>query len=220
VPTIWDLSRELSRIGLMRSLEETLALAGYERVAGVDEAGRGCLAGPVVAAAVVPHPRRPLPGIDDSKKVAPEARERLAEEIRGSAAAWSVVEIDAEVIDRTDILRATRQAMAEAVERLRPAPDAVITDAVALSACPVPCLPMVKGDAWSFAVACASILAKVARDRRMLELDRRFPHYGFARHKGYGAPEHRHALERFGPSPVHRLTFASVVPRSEAGATA
>ncbi|MCB1009742.1 MAG: ribonuclease HII [Acidobacteria bacterium] len=204
----------------MRSLEETLALAGYDRVAGVDEAGRGCLAGPVVAAAVIPHPSHPLPGIDDSKKVAPEARERLAEAIRETALAWAVVEVAAEVIDRTDILRATRQAMVEAVEGLRPAPDVVVTDAVALRDVSLPCLPVVKGDAWSFAVACASILAKVARDRKMVELDRRFPHYGFARHKGYGAPEHRDALERFGPSPIHRLTFASVVPRVETGAPA
>lgn len=218
MPTIWDLSRELYRIDLMRSLEESLARAGYERVAGVDEAGRGCLAGPVVAAAVIPDPSRPLPGVDDSKKVAPEARERLAEAIRATALASAVVEVAADVIDRSDILRATRQAMAQAVSRLRPTPDAVVTDAVVLAGGSAPCLPVVKGDAWSYAVACASILAKVARDRRMLELDRSFPHYGFARHKGYGAPEHREALERFGPSPVHRLTFASVVPRSSAGA--
>jgi len=219
VPTIWDLSRELYRIDLMRSLEETLAFAGYERVAGVDEAGRGCLAGPVVAAAVIPDPTHPLPGVDDSKKVAPETRERLAEAIRETALASAVVEVSADVIDRSDILRATRQATAEAIARLRPVPDLVVTDAVALPGCGAPCLPVVKGDAWSYAVACASILAKVTRDRRMLELDRSFPQYGFARHKGYGAPEHRDALLRFGPSPVHRLTFASVVPRCSEGAS-
>jgi ribonuclease HII len=218
VPTIWDLFSELYRVDLMRRLEETLAQAGYSRVAGVDEAGRGCLAGPVVAAAVVPDPERPIPLVDDSKKLRPETRERLAERIRATARAWSVVEVSAAEIDGSDILRATRRAMTEALDRLRPRPDAVVTDAVPLSGLDVPCLPMVKGDAWSYAVACASILAKVTRDRRMLEMDRRFPHYGFKRHKGYGASEHRAALARYGPSPIHRLTFASVVPRSFEGA--
>lgn len=218
MPTIWDLFSEFYRVDLMRRLEETLAQAGYSRVAGVDEAGRGCLAGPVVAAAVVPDPERPIPLVDDSKQLRPETRERLAERIRATARAWSVVEVSAAEIDGSDILRATRQAMTEAVGRLRPRPDAVVTDAVSLPGLEVPCLPVVKGDAWSYAVACASILAKVTRDRRMLEMDRRFPHYGFARHKGYGASEHRAALARYGPSPIHRLTFASVVPRSTEGA--
>lgn len=213
MPTIWELCGEVFRLDLMRRLEETLALAGYRSVAGVDEAGRGCLAGPVVAAAVVPDPERPLAGVDDSKKLAPELRERLAREIRASARAWAVAEIGAETIDTTDILRSTRLAMVAAVERLSPAADCVITDAVALPGLTLPCLPVVKGDAWSYAVACASILAKVERDRRMAELDRDFPHYGFARHKGYGVAEHRAALERHGPSPLHRLTFASVLPR-------
>lgn len=213
MPTIWELCGEVFRLDLMRRLEETLALAGYRSVAGVDEAGRGCLAGPVVAAAVVPDPERPLAGVDDSKKLAPEQRERLAREIRASARAWAVAEIGAETIDTTDILRSTRLAMVAAVERLSPAADCVITDAVTLPGLTLPCLPVVKGDAWSYAVACASILAKVERDRRMAELDRDFPHYGFARHKGYGVAEHRAALERHGPSPLHRLTFASVLPR-------
>ncbi len=213
MPTIWELCGEVFRLDLMRRLEETLALAGYRSVAGVDEAGRGCLAGPVVAAAVVPDPERPLAGVDDSKKLTPEQRERLAREIRASARAWAVAEIGAETIDTTDILRSTRLAMVAAVERLSPAADCVITDAVTLPGLTLPCLPVVKGDAWSYAVACASILAKVERDRRMAELDRDFPHYGFARHKGYGVAEHRAALERHGPSPLHRLTFASVLPR-------
>ncbi len=218
MPTIWDLFSEFYRVDLMRRLEEALAQAGYACVAGVDEAGRGCLAGPVVAAAVVPDPERPIPLVDDSKKLLPETRRHLAEAIRATARAWSVVEVSAAMIDRSDILRATRQAMTEALSRLRPCPDAVVTDAVSLPGIGVPCLPVVKGDAWSYAVACASILAKVTRDRRMLEMDRRFPHYGFVRHKGYGASEHRAALVRYGPSPIHRLTFASVVPRSAEGA--
>lgn len=218
MPTIWDLCSEVYRLDLMRRLEETLALAGFRRIAGVDEAGRGCLAGPVVAAAVVPRTDLPIPGVDDSKKLPAAERERLAARIRETACAWAVVAVDAETIDRTDILRATRRAMLEAVERLAPAADVVVTDAVPLPGLAQPCLPVVKGDAWSYAVACASIVAKVERDRRMAELDRAYPHYGFVRHKGYGAPEHREALVRFGPSPVHRLTFGSVVPRAAAGA--
>ena len=213
MPTIWELCGEFFRLGLIRRLEERLAQAGFAAVAGVDEAGRGCLAGPVVAAAVIPDPDRPLPGVDDSKQLSAETRSRLAPAIRASARAWAVAEIPADTIDRTDILRATRLAMVEAVSRLAPAPDCVVTDAVALPALDLPCVPVVKGDALCYAVACASILAKEHRDRRMAELDRDFPHYGFERHKGYGAPAHRDALARFGPSPVHRLTFASVVPR-------
>jgi ribonuclease HII len=168
----------------------------------------------VVAAAVIPDAARGVPGVDDSKKLSAAARERLAPEIRATAIAWAVAEVPAETIDRVNILRATRLAMAEAVAELSPAPDCVVTDAVTLPGLGVPCLPVVKGDAWSYAVACASILAKVHRDRLMAELDREYPQYGFERHKGYGAPEHLDALARFGPSPVHRLTFASVVPRA------
>jgi len=217
VPTIWELCGEVFRLELLRELEDRLAQAGYGAVAGVDEAGRGCLAGPVVAAAVVPGPGGPIPGVDDSKRLPAETRAALAPAIRASARAWAVAEIPAETIDRTDILRATRLAMVEALARLALRPDCVVTDAVALPGLDVPCIPVVKGDALCYAVACASILAKEHRDRRMAELDRDYPHYGFLQHKGYGAPAHREALARFGPSPLHRLTFASVVPRVAAG---
>ena len=216
--TIGDLSGELFRLGLMRRLEETLAAAGFDAVAGVDEAGRGCLAGPVVAAAVIPDPRLPLPGVDDSKKLSAAERERLAAELRRTARAWAVAAVPPATIDASDVLAATRAAAHAALARLRPAPDAVVTDALPFPDLGVPCLPVVKGDAWCYAVACASILAKVERDRLLGELDRDFPHYGFARHKGYAAPEHLAALARFGPSPAHRLTFARVVPRRELAA--
>lgn len=182
-------------------------------IAGVDEAGRGPLAGPVVAAAVLPDPERIVPGVDDSKKLPPERREFLARAIRAQARAWAVVAVGPETIDRINILEATRLATQRAVESLAVAPDCVITDALALPGLAVPCLPVVKGDALAYAVACASILAKTERDRLLRELDREYPWYGFAVHKGYGAPEHLAALARFGPSPVHRLTFRSVVPR-------
>ncbi len=205
---------EACRLRLMTAVEERLRLAGYCRVAGVDEAGRGCLAGPVVAAAVVPHPDRLLPGVDDSKRLPADRRRALARAIRRTALAWAVVPAAAAVIDRINVLEATRRAMAEAVRRLAPAADCVLVDAVELPAgCP-PALPLVRADGLSYAVACASILAKVERDLLMTELDRRYPQYGFAGHKGYGAPRHLAALAEFGPTPEHRLTFRSVLPRT------
>lgn len=223
--TIGDLCGELLRLAWMRRLEETLALVGPSGwptrlggVAGVDEAGRGGLAGPVVAAAVVPEPGLAIPGVDDSKQLEPEVRERLAERIRATAIAFAVESVPAAEIDGTNVLEATRRAARAAIARLDPRPDAVITDALPLARLGLPCLPVVKADAWCYAVACASILAKVERDRQLRELDLVYPHYGFARHKGYGVPEHLAALARYGPSPVHRLTFAPVVPRREEAA--
>lgn len=219
--TTLELCCEVYRLGLMRGLEVRLEQSGFARVAGVDEAGRGCLAGPVVAAAVIPDPERLIPGTDDSKRLSPESRARLAVAIRETAIAFAVVAVPAEVIDRINILAATRLAMRQALGRLAVRPDAIVVDAVTLqnlelpgsAPTPSPCLALVKADAWSYAVACASIIAKVERDRLLLELDRDYPWYGLARHKGYGAPDHLEALARFGPSPLHRLTFRSVFPR-------
>ena len=211
--TMAQLVTEICRLRLLRGLEGLLARCGYARIAGVDEAGRGALAGPVVAAACIPDPAADLPGVDDSKQLLPAERERLAELIRGTAVAWAVAAVPAEDIDRSDILRSTRVAMRRAILALAPPPDCVVTDAVTLAGLGVPILPVVKGDAVCYAVACASILAKVERDRQMRELDRTYPGYGFAAHKGYGAEEHMAALTALGPSPVHRLTFRSVVPR-------
>lgn len=202
---------------LLRGVETALDRLGWTRIAGVDEAGRGCLAGPVVAAAVIPSRQGALPGVDDSKALKPEARERLAGLIRQHALAWSVAAVSARDIDRINILEATRLAMRQALDGLQLRPDAAIIDAVPLEAMAYPCLAMVKGDRVSYAIACASILAKVERDRMMTELDRSYPQYGFAGHKGYGSEEHRAALERYGPSPIHRLTFHSVVPRDDGG---
>ena len=182
-------------------------------VAGVDEAGRGALAGPVVAAAVIPDPTRPVPGVDDSKALSPETRERLATWVRRGALAWAVVAVDAATIDRSDILQATRLAMRRALAALAVRPDAVITDAVPFDDLGVPCLAVIKGDALCHAVACASILAKVERDRMLRDLDRDHPGYGLAVHKGYGAAAHLEALRLIGPSPAHRLTFGRVLPR-------
>ena len=214
--TLQALACEAWRLRLMAGLEESLRLSGYRRIAGVDEAGRGCLAGPVVAAAVIPDPTRSLPGVDDSKRLTPARRRRLAEAIRDSAVAWAVVPAAAAVIDRINVLEATRAAMAQAVAELSPAPDCVLVDAVALPVSYAPSLSLVRADGLAYAVACASILAKVERDEWMVGLDRRYPQYGFAGHKGYGAPEHIEALAAYGPTPEHRLTFRSVLPRREA----
>lgn len=213
VAGIIDLFAEAYRLRLLRGLEELLSCCGFSRIAGVDEVGRGSLAGPVVAAAVIVNDRCLIPGVDDSKCLTAPERERAAEAIRRTCVASTVVAIPADVIDRVNILQATRQAMTQAVSALRPAPDCAVVDAVCLSGFGFPCLPLVRGDAVSYAVACASILAKVERDRMMDELHRDYPCYGFASHKGYGVPEHLQALETYGPSPVHRLTYRPVLPR-------
>jgi len=208
-----ELFLEAYRLRLLRGLEEGLSHCGYGLIAGVDEVGRGSLAGPVVAAAVIVDSRCLIPGVDDSKCLTHPERERAAEAIRSTAVAAAVAEVSPEVIDRVNILEASRQAMCEALSRLQPAPDCAVVDAVPLSGFRFPCLPVIRGDCLSYAVACASIVAKVARDRRMVELDRKYPQYGFAAHKGYSVPEHLEALATYGPSPVHRLTFKPVLPR-------
>lgn len=189
--------------------------AGVARIAGVDEAGRGPLAGPVVAAAVVIDPGRRIKGLNDSKVLAPERREELFEVIAERALAIGVGIVDHETIDRVNILRATERAMLEALARLGAAPDLVITDFVHLVPLPCPQRNLVHGDGRSASVAAASIVAKVTRDRIMLDLHRQYPDYGFARHKGYATPEHLTALDRLGPCPIHRRTFAGVWRQGE-----
>ena len=212
-PVLMDLFAEAYRLRLLRGLEDLLARCGFCRIAGVDEAGRGSLAGPVVAAAVIVDPRCAIPGVDDSKCLDAACRERLAVAIRASALAWAVVPIPPDIIDRINILEATKQAMRQSLAGLSPSPDIAVIDAVGLSALGIPSLPLVRGDSVSYAVACASILAKVERDRMMVELDGQYPQYGFAAHKGYSVPEHLRALQAYGPCPVHRLTYGPVLPR-------
>ncbi|MCG8456412.1 MAG: ribonuclease HII [Holophagales bacterium] len=203
---------EAYRLRLLRGLEEGLRDFGYPRIAGVDDAGRGCLAGPVVAAAVLVEGGTLVPGVDDSKQLPAAKRERLAEAIRRAHPVCSVAAIGPRRIDRLNILQATRLAMVEALARLRPRPDLALVDAVPLDT-PIRTLSLIRGDQISYAVACASILAKVERDRAMAVLDRLYPHYGFAGHKGYGTAAHREALAEHGPCEAHRLTFKSVLPR-------
>ena len=188
---------------------------GVTLVAGVDEAGRGPLAGPVVAGAVIIAPDRRIKGLADSKILTPEQREALFLAISERAVAVGIGIVDHETIDRINILQATRVAMAEAIARLTVQPALVITDFVALRDLACPQRNLVDGDARCATVAAASIVAKVTRDRLMLDADRRFPEYGFARHKGYATPEHLAALDRWGPCPLHRRTFAGVWRQGE-----
>lgn len=177
---------------------------------GVDEAGRGPLAGPVVAAAVILPPGASLSGLNDSKKLSPRRRERLAAEIRTTALAWAVAEASAAEIDEWNILRATLRAMARAVAGLPVTPDEVRVDGNQAPALAVPVRTIIGGDALEPAIMAASILAKTHRDARLVALDARYPEYGFARHKGYGTAAHLAALARLGPCPEHRRSFAPV----------
>ena len=181
-----------------------------ERVCGVDEAGRGPLAGPVVAAAVVLDPAHPIPGLDDSKKLSATRRDALAIEIRAHALAWAVAEASVEEIDRLNILGATMLAMQRAVQAIAPAPELVLVDGNRLPRLTVPAQAIVRGDALVPAISAASILAKTARDAMLDELDRRFPGYGFAIHRGYPTPAHLQALAKLGATSEHRRSFGPV----------
>lgn len=205
---------ELGRLRDLSRLEIELARRGYARIAGVDEAGRGSLAGPVVAGAVILPPGCVLPGLDDSKKLDAPARENLDREIRAHAVAFAVGVVEAKTIDARDILRASLEAMRQAVTALDPAPEALVVDAVRVPGVRLPQVAVVHGDALSGAIAAASIVAKVHRDRLLDVLARRYPAYGFEQHKGYGTPEHWDALRRAGPCPEHRLTYRGVVPEA------
>ena len=189
--------------------------AGIGLVAGVDEAGRGPLAGPVVAAAVIIDPGRRVKGLRDSKLLTPARREELFAIISERARAIGVGIVDHETIDRINILRATEAAMLAALSRLAVPPDLVITDFVRLAPLQCPQKNLVGGDARCASVAAASIVAKVTRDHMMRELDAKYPDYGFARHNGYATPEHLTALDRLGPCPIHRRTFAGVWRQGE-----
>jgi ribonuclease HII len=179
-------------------------------IAGVDEAGRGPLVGGVYAAAVILDPERPVAGLADSKRLTARRRESLAAEIREQATAWAVASCDHTEIDRLNILQATMEAMRRAVAGCTPQPAAVVVDGNRCPPLEIPCRAIIKGDATVAAISAASILAKVARDEEMVQLDQHYPEYGFARHKGYPTAAHLAALAQFGPTPLHRRTFAPV----------
>ena len=209
------LSPAAAKLRLLKRLRCTLRFekeawgTGAQRVGGVDEAGRGCLFGPVVAAAVILNPGDRIRGLRDSKLLPEETRERLAGEIRKRAVCWAFAAVDSATIDVINILQASRLAMLNAVQQLRPEPDFLLVDAVRLDhACPQRAI--IHGDALSASIAAASIIAKVERDRMMRELDALYPQYALASNKGYGTRVHREALLVHGPTPLHRMTFAPV----------
>jgi len=206
---------ELGRLRDLAILEAALERRGFRLIAGCDEAGRGSLAGPVVAAAVILPYGCVLPGLDDSKRVDAEARARLDREIRRHAVALAIGVVEARQIDADDILRASLEAMRRAVVCLAPAPEVLLVDAVRVPGVTLPQLPLIHGDALSASIAAASIVAKVHRDGLLEALGRLNPVYGFEQHKGYGTPEHWEALRRYGPCPEHRLTYRGVVPEPE-----
>jgi len=182
---------------------------GWQRIAGLDEAGRGSLFGPVVAAAVILNPKRRIVGLDDSKKLSADRRAELAELIHTHALAWATAEIAASRIDAWNIYQASRQAMVAAVSQFQPLPDYLLLDAIEIDL-PIEQKALIHGDARSVSIAAASILAKVERDRRMEQFDQLYPQYGLAQNKGYGTPDHLEALRRHGPSPLHRFSYAPV----------
>lgn len=187
--------------------ERSLRRKGIRRIAGVDEAGRGPLAGPVVAAACLFPPRTTIDGVDDSKRLAPKRRAQLYEELKRSGIPIGVGIVDSTEIDLINIYQATIRAMLAAVESLGEPPDYLLVDGLQLPHPSIPAEKVIGGDGLCHAIAAASIVAKEVRDRIMEEYDLQYPEYGFARHKGYGTELHREMLRKYGPSPIHRQTF-------------
>jgi ribonuclease HII len=208
--------RNPSELRCTHRLEAQALRRGWRLVAGCDEAGRGALLGPLYAAAVILDVAKPILGVDDSKRLSPPDREALAVEIREKAVAFRVVAVSAAEVDTLNVYEASRQAMLRAIGALNPSPDFILTDAMPLSrgaasaAFSIPHRAIIHGDARSVSIAAASILAKVARDAHLAELDRVYPQYGLARNKGYGTREHLAALARYGPCPEHRKSYQPV----------
>jgi len=194
----------------MLEFEERATRRGYFRVAGIDEAGRGALAGPVVAAAVILPPGLSIPGVDDSKKLSPARRDELFDVIIACALTVGVGYGDHLLIDRINILQATLEAMKGAVQQLSAPPDFLLIDGISKIPLPIHQQTIKKGDSASLSIAAASIIAKVTRDRLMTDFDERFPGYGFAAHKGYGCDAHMATIARLGPCEIHRKTFRGV----------
>lgn len=191
-------------------IESRLMRAGYSRVAGVDEAGRGPLAGPVVAAAVILNPDDPIDGLDDSKALTEKKREKLFDEINARALSVSVGIVDHIFINSTNILAATLAAMSQAIHQTDPTPDFILIDGINTLSILIPQDAFVDGDKHCLSISAASIIAKVTRDRLMKEYDKKYPSYGFAQHKGYGTQKHREAIAQLGPCDIHRVKFKGV----------
>lgn len=200
--------QEVERLEKLQIYEKTAKGQGFKYIAGLDEAGRGPLAGPVVAAAVILPESFYFEGLNDSKKVSPAVRDRLYDQIIDEAVAYSIVMVDNIIIDNINILNATKKAMSQAVQSLSQKPDFLLLDAIELKDIDLPQLPLIKGDSKSASIAAASILAKVTRDRWIENIDAKYPQYGFAKHKGYGTAEHIEAIAKYGLTEIHRRTFS------------
>lgn len=205
-----DTQAERERIEKLKQFEYQAYNNGYNLLAGIDEAGRGPLAGPVVAAAVILPRNFYLAGVNDSKKLTANMRLKLAGEIKQKALAWALCYISPAYLDRINIYNATREAMQTAVQNLEIRPDFLLIDAMKLPGLSIDYQAIIKGDSLSISIACASILAKTERDQCMEYLDSIYPQYGFARHKGYGTREHLEMINRFGICPIHRTSFEPV----------
>ena len=210
IKKIERLKAEEARLCAMYEFEREAMAEGCELVAGVDEAGRGPLAGPVSVAAVILPPDLVLPHLNDSKKISAAVRDKLYDEIMEKAISVKHIFVDEKTIDRINILQATMNGMYEAIFALDPQPQKVLIDAVQLRELPMPSLSIIKGDAKSASIAAASIIAKVSRDRLMDEYDKKYPEYGFKGHKGYGTADHVAAIKKYGPCPIHRQSFEPI----------
>ena len=200
--------KEEQRLNELKEIDKSYFKEGYNYICGIDEAGRGPLAGPVVVAAVIMPKDSMIEGVNDSKKVSEKKREKLYELIIEEAISYSVGIVDQNEIDRINILNATKAGLTEAVRTLKVKPELILVDALTnIDTCGVPYQSIIKGDAKSYSIAAASIIAKVTRDRIMREWDKVYPEYGFATHKGYGTAKHIEAIRQYGLCPLHRRSF-------------
>lgn len=202
-----DQDREYIRLTKIMRYEKAAYKQGFKFIAGIDEAGRGPLAGPVVAAAVILPEDCFIEGLNDSKQLNAKQRDRIFDEIKEKAVSYGIGIADEKCIDEINILEATKTAMKDAIGALAPHPDCLLIDAVRLEDCDIPQTPIVKGDSLSVSIAAASVLAKVTRDRMIDEADKLYPGYGFSKHKGYGTKEHIDAIKKHGLCPIHRISF-------------
>lgn len=200
--------KEIERLNKLKEFENNLYKTGLTYIAGIDEAGRGPLAGPVVVGIAIMKPDSFIEGVNDSKKISEKKREIIYEQIISEALDWSVGIVDQNEIDEINILNATKKALHMAIENLKVKPDRILVDALEhIDTCKIPYTSIIKGDAKIYSISAASIIAKVTRDRMMQEYDEIYPEYGFKSHKGYGTAKHIEAIKAYGPCPLHRQTF-------------
>lgn len=200
--------KEIERLNKLKQFEKNLYETGLGYIAGIDEAGRGPLAGPVVVGIAIMKPDSFIEGVNDSKKISEKKREKLYEQITEEAVDWAVGIVDQNEIDEINILNATKKALHMAISNLKVKPDRILVDALEhIDTCGIPYTSIIKGDANVYSISAASIIAKVTRDRMLQEYDEIYPQYGFAAHKGYGTAKHIEAIKAYGPCPIHRKTF-------------